>query len=105
MGASSRDASSPVLVAASAAGSGSDTVTTNPTPSQEPDTGLATRATYRSLLIRGLAPNEAANLTAFLAGIAVGDSNWTLRQVNQLLFLREMRRVGHFGEADTPALH
>ena len=28
--------------------------------------------------MRGLAPDEAANLTAYLAGIAVGDAHWTL---------------------------
>ena len=110
-GASSRDASWPVLVAASAAGSGSAIVTssqtapTAPTPTPEADPELITRATYRSLLIRGLAPDEAANLTAFLAGIAVSGSHWTLRQVNQLLFLREMRRGGRFGETDSPTLH
>jgi hypothetical protein len=59
---------------------------------------LTTRATYRHLILRGLAPDEAANLTAFLAGITVGDAHWTLRQINQLLFLREMNRTGHFTE-------
>jgi hypothetical protein len=52
--------------------------------------------------MKGLAPEEAANLTAFMAGIAVGDARWTLRQINQLLFLREMNRTGQFAEtADT----
>ncbi|HET7471701.1 MAG TPA: hypothetical protein VFJ71_01120 [Candidatus Limnocylindrales bacterium] len=60
---------------------------------------MPTRSTYRSLIIRGLEPDEAANLTAWLAGIAVGESHWTLRQINQLLFLREMNRSGHFTEA------
>ena len=46
--------------------------------------------------MRGLAPDEAANLTAYLAGIDVGGSHWTLRQINQLLFLRQMNRSGHF---------
>jgi len=59
---------------------------------------LATRSTYRNLIIRGLAPDEAANLTAWMAGINVGQANWTLRQVNQLLFLRQMNRSGHFAE-------
>jgi hypothetical protein len=48
--------------------------------------------------MRGLAPDEAANLTAYLAGIAVGDTHWTIRQVNQLVFLREMARNGRFAE-------
>jgi hypothetical protein len=50
--------------------------------------------------MRGLEPDEAANLTACLAGIAVGETHWTLRQVNQLLFLREMHRAGHFDEPE-----
>jgi hypothetical protein len=83
--------------------SGSATVTTNQPPS--PSTPeLATKATYRSLILRGLAPDEAANLTAYLAGIAAGGSNWTLRQINQLLFLRQMNRSGHFAEP-TDRLH
>jgi hypothetical protein len=101
---SSRAVSSwPVLAAASGAVSGSDIVTTSSTSSSASSPAstqeLPTRATYRSLLIRGLAPDEAANLTAYLAGIGVGGSHWTLRQINQLLFLRQMNRTGHFAES------
>ena len=92
------DSSWPVLAAASAAVSGSGTATTSPASTQGSTPELPTRATYRSLLIRGLAPDEAANLTAYLAGIGVGGSHWTLRQINQLLFLRQMNRTGHFTE-------
>ena len=96
-GRSSRDASSwPVLAAASAAASGSDTATTSSPSSSDPRPELPTRATYRGLIMRGLAPDEAANLTAYLAGIDVSGSHWTLRQINQLLFLRQMNRSGHF---------
>ncbi len=95
-GRSSHDASWPVLAAASAAVSGSATAISTVSPSQESSKALVTRATYRNLLSRGLAPDEAANLTAYLAGIQVGESHWTLRQINQLLFLREMNRTGHF---------
>ncbi|HEX2754927.1 MAG TPA: hypothetical protein VHM48_05660 [Candidatus Limnocylindrales bacterium] len=59
---------------------------------------MPTRSTYLNLIMRGLAPDEAANLTAYLAGIGVGGSHWTLRQINQLLFLREMNRTGQFAE-------
>jgi hypothetical protein len=48
-----------------------------------------------------LAPAEAANLTAYLCGIPVADRRWDLRQINQLLFLRELRRSGRFGPDDT----
>ena len=50
-----------------------------------------TRSTYRSLVTRGFAPDEAATLTAFLCGIPIADVRWSLRQVNELLFLRAMR--------------
>jgi hypothetical protein len=96
---SSRDDSSwPVLAGVSAAASGSATVTTNQVSSSASTPELATKATYRSLILRGLAPDEAANLTAYLAGIGAGGSNWTLRQINQLLFLRQMNRSGQFAE-------
>ena len=99
-GRSSRaDSSWPVLAAASVAVSGSDTGTPNSASSPEPTPELPTRATYRNLIIRGLAPDEAANLTAYLAGIGVGGSHWTLRQINQLLFLRRMNRTGQFAES------
>lgn len=53
--------------------------------------------------MRGLATDEAATLTAFLCGIPVGQVRWSLRQVNQLLFLREMARTGRFGPVDGEA--
>jgi hypothetical protein len=91
-----------VLVAASAVASGSATATSSPSTAPAATPELPTRSIYRSLIIRGLAPDEAANLTAWMSGIEVGDSHWTLRQINQLLFLREMNRSGHFTEPDDP---
>ena len=61
---------------------------------------LVTRSTYRRLLMRGLSPEEAANLTAFMCGIPVDQVRWSLRQINQLLFLRERARSGRFGARD-----
>jgi hypothetical protein len=52
------------------------------------------------LLLRGLAPEEAANLTAFLCGIHVGSQPWKLDEVNRLLFLRELQNAGRFGFHD-----
>jgi hypothetical protein len=66
---------------------------------------LATRSTYRHLLLKGMAPEEAANLTAYMAGIPVGEAHWTLKQINQLLFLRQMRQTGRFGDADGNRTH
>lgn len=99
-------------MAASAAEPGSaltSPATRSNPPATAPSTAdlLVTRSTYRRLLMRGLAPDEAANLTAFLCGIPIADVHWSLRQVNQLLFLREMARTGRFGSADgeTPRPH
>ena len=61
---------------------------------------LITRTTFRLLLARGLNPEEAADLTAFLCGIPIAQVHWSLRQVNQLLFLRELARTGRFGPMD-----
>ena len=62
---------------------------------------LATRETYRALLLRGFAPGEAANLTAYLAGIDVGTGrDWRLADVDRLLFLRELCRSGRIGADD-----
>lgn len=99
-GRSSRaDSSWPVLAVASAAGSGSDTATSVTSPTT-PLTTHSTRATYRHLLLKGMEPEEAANLTAFIAGIPVGEAHWTLKQINQLLFLRRMAETGKFGGHD-----
>jgi hypothetical protein len=92
----------PVVAAVSAVGSGSVIATSiAPEPISQPSTP-ATRSTYRNLLMKGLAPDEAANLTAFLCGLPVADQNWTLRQVNELLFLRELRRSGRFDQPIGP---
>jgi hypothetical protein len=65
-----------------------------------PATSIATRSIYRTFLLKGMAPDEAANLTALVSGIPVTDLHWSLRQVNQLLFLREMANTGRFGGTD-----
>ncbi|HYC06806.1 MAG TPA: hypothetical protein VEG29_02685 [Candidatus Binatia bacterium] len=65
---------------------------------------LQTRSTYRLLVMRGLAPDEAANLTAYLSGIHRAGRGWKLTEVNQLLFLRELQRSGRFGKTDGTAV-
>ena len=96
-GRPSRADSWPVLAVASAAVSGSTGTTSSPSV---PTTRPETRATYRSLLLKGMAPEEAANLTAFLCGIQVGAARWKLNEVNRLLFLRELQQTGRFGAED-----
>jgi len=65
-----------------------------------PATSTTTRVTYRMLVLRGLAPDEAANLTAFLSGIPVTEHHWKLNEVNRLLFIRALAQTGRFGERD-----
>jgi hypothetical protein len=91
-----------VLAVASGVASGSATDTLISPASLETPSSLHTRATYRTLLLKGMAPEEAANLTAYMAGIPIGESHWTLRQVNQLLFLRQLQRTGRFGTGPEP---
>src|SRR5947207_15449064 len=98
----------PAIGEASAAASGSSIGTVLPArtmPSTEPSASPRTRSTYRLLVMRGLAPDEAANLTAFMSGIPVTDGSWTLTQVNRLLFLRELHRTGRVGDQDGIAVH
>jgi hypothetical protein len=52
------------------------------------------------LLMKGLSPSEAANMTAFMCGLPTTDIHWSLKQVNQLLFLRAMRQAGRFDDVD-----
>jgi hypothetical protein len=47
-----------------------------------------------------MTPDEAASLTAFLYGLPTADLRWSLSQLNQLLFLRQMRQSGRFGHTD-----
>ena len=60
----------------------------------------ATRAVYRLLLMKGMTPAEAASLTAFMCGLPTTDLHWSLKQLNQLIFLRRMRETGRFGDSD-----
>ena len=102
-GRSSRPSSSlPRAEAASAPGRGvAATRTTPPGKAQAAATPApATRPVYRLLLMKGLTPTEAANLTAYICGLSTADPRWSLKQVNQLLFLRSMQQAGRFGGTD-----
>jgi hypothetical protein len=84
---------------ASGRGSGGAAAST-PIEAIAPTDPTTTRVTYRMLVLRGLAPDEAANLTAFLSGIPVTEHHWKLNEVNRLLFIRALARSGRFGERD-----
>jgi hypothetical protein len=93
------EVSSRVHAKRSAAVSGSSTgIARTPRRRREPE--IRTRPTVRLLTLRGLEPAEAANLTAYLCGIPVTEVTWKLREINQLLFLRELQRTGRFGPTD-----
>lgn len=103
-GHSSRHGSPVALAAAaSAAGPGTEATTSMASPAQaSPATPPAPspRSVWRLLQMKGMTPDEAANLTAFLYGLPTADLHWTLPQLNQLLFLRQMRQTGRFGQTD-----
>jgi hypothetical protein len=61
---------------------------------------VPTHKTARQLTLLGLEVSEAANLTAYLCGIAAGDRSWKLAEINRLLFLRDLVRRGKFGRTD-----
>ena len=85
----------------SAGGSGSEPTTSTASPELAATTPAPTpRAVWRLLQMRGMTPNEAANLTAFLYGLPTADLHWSLPQLNKLLFLRQMRQDGRFGNED-----
>ena len=48
------------------------------------------RVTFRLLQAQGLTPVEATRLTAFLCGLPTADLDWSLHQINQLVFLRQL---------------
>ena len=62
-------------------------------PRPEP-TGLPARPTYRRLTMAGFTPAEAGNLTAHLSGLRSAVSPWTLREIESLLFVRDLVERG-----------
>ena len=70
------------------------------TESVTPTRSPGPSATYRQLVTRGFASGEAANLTAYLHDLPIAEQPWTLRQVNALLFLQQLRERGRFGALD-----
>jgi hypothetical protein len=65
-----------------------------------PNASCPARSTYRQLVSRGLDPDEAANLTAFVNGLAVGTQPWKINELSHVFFLRELDRLGQFGAND-----
>jgi hypothetical protein len=40
-----------------------------------------------------------------MAGLPVAEGNWTLKQINELLFLRRMRETGKLNDWDAAPAH
>lgn len=82
-------------------GSGRTATISNPQPATPPVLAIPApptpRATFRRLQQQGLTPGEAASLTAFMCGLPAADLHWSLRQINQMLFLQRLYQLGRFG--------
>ncbi len=63
----------------------------------EPRTTAAPRAIYRRLLIAGLTPTEAGNVTAVAVGLPPVESGWSVREIERLRFLRYLVDEGRVG--------
>jgi hypothetical protein len=70
-------------------------------PAREVAPAPTPRATFRNLQQKGLTPGEAASLTAFMCGLPTSDLRWSLRQINQMLFLQRLYQLGRFGIEDS----
>jgi hypothetical protein len=68
--------------------------------SAHPSAASPVRSTYRELISRGLEANEAANVTAFINGLAVVGRPWKINELSHVLILRELCRLGRFGKTD-----
>lgn len=69
---------------------------------REPAASLAefpARSIYRALLVRGLEPAEAANLTAYLAGLPSSGLHWTIPEVEAIVRRRAARAAVN-GDSD-----
>jgi hypothetical protein len=70
------------------------------TPAQAAAPVPTLRATIRLLQLKGLTSSEAASLTAFMCGLPTTDLHWSLRQINQMLFLQRLYQLGRFDVRD-----
>jgi hypothetical protein len=63
----------------------------------EPALGPSAAATYRRLRFLGLSSREAANLTGHLHGLPPVPAGWSIEEVERLLFVGELARLGRIG--------
>jgi hypothetical protein len=75
-----------------------ETTATEPVPRLD----LDVRATSRRLRMGGWTAEEAANLVARLCGLRIGQRPWTVREIENLLFIRSMADAGRIGGSGEP---
>jgi hypothetical protein len=69
----------------------------------EPDLlprAVRTQASYRLLTAAGLSGAEATGVIGYVVGLKPGRQPWTLKEVNKVLFLRELYASNDWGEAE-----
>ncbi len=59
--------------------------------------GQSAAATYRRLRAAGLNPREAGSLVGHLNGLSTVPGGWAIEEVEHLLFVRELVRLGRIG--------
>jgi hypothetical protein len=63
----------------------------------ERSVGPSAAATYRRLRFAGLNAREAGSLVGHLNGLATVPGGWAIEEVEHLLFVRELVRLGRMG--------
>ena len=61
---------------------------------------VRTQASYRLLTATGLTGPEAASVIGYVVGLKPCEQPWTLKQVNKVLFLRELYASPDWGAAE-----
>lgn len=63
----------------------------------EPALEPSAAATYRRLRFAGLTAREAGSLVGHLHGLSAVPGGWAIEEVEHLLFVRELVRLGRIG--------
>jgi len=63
----------------------------------EPTLERSAAATYRRLRFAGLSAREAGSLVGHLHGLSGVPGGWSIEEVEHLLFVRELVRLGRMG--------
>ncbi len=61
---------------------------------------LRTQATYRLLVGSGMPGVDAAAVIGYAVGLGACQSRWTLKEINRLLFLRDLYANSAWGDAE-----